>query len=177
MTFELARARAVLERGPSVVQALVAGLPEDWLEARPTPDDWNAHQVLCHLVYVEETDWLVRARMIMEVGTGEAFPPVEHGDQSGRYLGISTEALASRLAELRATNLAALDAMGLGPDDLERRGTHPTLGEVTMRQLLATWVVHDLNHVRQLQEALAAHYVDEVGPWRAMLGVLDRVVR
>lgn len=177
MTFELARARAVLERGPSVVQALVEGLPTEWLEARPTPDDWNAHQVVCHLVYVEETDWLVRARMIMEVGTAEAFPPVEHGDQSGRYPGISTEVLASRFAELRATNLAALDVMGLATDDLARRGTHPTLGEVTLRQLLATWVVHDHNHVRQLQEALASHYADEVGPWREMLGVLDRVAR
>jgi hypothetical protein len=177
MTFELARARAVLERGPSVVQSLVEGLPADWLEARPTPDDWNAHQVVCHMVYVEETDWLVRARMIMEVGAAEPFPPVEHGDQSGRYPGISTAGLASRFAEVRATNLAALDAMGLGADDLDRRGRHPSLGEVTLRQLLATWVVHDHNHIRQLQEALAAHYVDEVGPWRAMLGVLDRVVR
>jgi hypothetical protein len=176
MTFELARARAVLERGPSVVQALVDGLPADWLEARPTPDDWNAHQVVCHLVYVEETDWLVRARMIVEVGTAEAFPPVEHGDQSARYPDMSTGALAGRFAELRASNMAALDAMNLRADDLARRGTHPTLGEVTLRQLLATWVVHDHNHIRQLQEALASHYVDEVGPWRAMLGVLDRVI-
>ena len=177
MTFELAQARAVLERGPSVLQALLEGLPADWLEARPTPDDWNAHQVVCHLVYVEEVDWLVRARMIVEVGAAQPFPAVEHGDQSGRYPGIGTAQLASRFGELRASNLAALDAMDLGADDLERRGRHPSLGEATLRQLLATWVVHDHNHIRQLQEALASHYANEVGPWRPMLGVLDRVVR
>ena len=135
MTFDLAEARAALERGPSVLRHLVAGVPEGWLAARPTPEDWDAYAVVCHLVYVEESDWLVRARMIVEVGTGTPFPPAE----------------------------------------LDRTGMHPTLGEVTLRQLIATWVVHDHNHLRQLQEALAAHYVDEVGPWRASLGVLDRV--
>ena len=175
MTFDLAEARAVLERGPSVLRALTDGLPQSWLEARPTTDDWNAHQVVCHLIYVEEGDWLVRARMIMEVGTSQPFPPVEHGDQSGRYPGSSTASLVDRFSDARADNLAHLDALGIGPADLDRRGTHPTLGEVTLRQLLATWVVHDHNHLRQLQEALAAHYVAEVGPWRSLLGVLDRV--
>jgi hypothetical protein len=177
MSFELAQARAALERGPSVVRTLVADLPDDWLAARPTPDDWNAHQVVCHLLYTEEADWLVRARMIMEAGAAQPFPPVEHGDQSHRYPSLTTHQLVERFAGLRAANLADLDALGVGDADLGRRGLHPTLGEVTMRQLLATWVVHDHNHVRQLQEALAAHYVDEVGPWRSMLGVLDRVER
>lgn len=177
MSFELAQARAALERTPSVLGALVAGLPDAWLAARPTADDWNAHQVVCHLLYTEEADWLVRARMIMETGPGEPFPPVEHGDQSHRYPGRTTRELAELFADLRAANLAGLDALGVGEGELDRRGLHPTLGEVTMRQLLATWVVHDHNHVRQLQEALASHYVAEVGPWREMLGVLDRVDR
>lgn len=177
MSFELAEARAVLERGPSVVKALVQGLGDAWLTARPTAEDWDARGVLSHLVYVEESDWLVRARMIREQGPSTPFPPVEHGDQSGRYAGMTAAELVERFGVLRADNLAQLDAMGLGPEDLERRGLHPALGEVTMRQLLATWVVHDHNHVRQLQEALASHYADEVGPWRSLLGVLDRVTR
>jgi hypothetical protein len=177
MSFELAEARAVLERGPSTVRGLVDGLGEAWLAARPTADDWDARGVLSHLVYVEESDWLVRARMIMEQGPSAPFPPVEHGDQSGRYADLTPAELVERFATLRAANLAQLDAMGLGPGDLDRHGLHPVLGEVTMRQLLATWVVHDHNHVRQLQEALASHYVDEVGPWRSLLGVLDRVTR
>lgn len=175
MTFDLAEARAALERGPSVLRALLDGVPADWLAARPTPDDWDAHAVVCHIVYVEGADWLVRARMILEVGPGTPFPPVAHGDQTARYPGAATAELVERFAGLRGANLAALDAMRLGEEDLDRRGLHPSLGEVTMRQLLATWVVHDHNHIRQLQEALAAHYVDEVGPWRAFLGVLDRV--
>jgi hypothetical protein len=102
---------------------------------------------------------------------------VEHGDQSHRYPDQPARALVDRFAELRAANLAELDALGVDEAAMDRRGLHPTLGVVSMRQLLATWVVHDHNHVRQLQEALAAHYVDEVGPWRSMLGVLDRVER
>jgi len=175
MMFDLAEARAALERGPSALHALVDGVPPTWLASRPTPDDWDAHAVVSHLVYVEESDWLVRARMIMDVGPGTAFPPVQHGDQTARYPGVTTSALVERFATLRADNLAALDAMGIGDGELDRRGRHPTLGEVTLRQLLATWVVHDHNHIRQLQEALAARYVTEVGPWRAFLGVLDRV--
>jgi hypothetical protein len=177
MTFDLAEVRAALERGPRVLRELADGLPPDWLAARPTPEDWDGHAVVCHLVYVEETDWLVRARLIVEAGTATPFPPVEHGDQSARYPGVPTADLVDRFATLRADNLAQLDAMRLGEEDLDRRGLHPSLGEVTLRQLLATWVVHDHNHLRQLQEALAAHYADEVGPWRALLGVLDRVAR
>jgi hypothetical protein len=175
MTFDLAEARAALERGPAVLRDLVSGVAVEWLAARPTAEDWDAHAVICHLVHVEESDWLVRARMIVEVGPGTPFPPVEHGDQTARYPGVSASDLVDRFAALRAANLDGLDALGIGPDDLDRTGTHPTLGEVTLRQLLATWVVHDHNHLRQLEEALAAHYVDEVGPWRALLGVLDRV--
>jgi hypothetical protein len=173
--FELSEARAALERGPRVLRDLAEGLPAAWLTARPTPDDWDAHAVVCHLVYVEERDWLVRARMIVEDGTARPFPPVEHGDQTARYAGRSTDELIRRFAELRARNLAELDGLGLGEADLDRRGMHPALGEVTLRELLATWVVHDHNHLRQLQEALAAHYAGEVGPWRPLLGVLDRV--
>jgi hypothetical protein len=177
MSFDLAQARAVLGRAPSVLHGLVADLPGDWLAARPTSDDWDAHAVVCHLLYTEESDWLVRARMIMEEGPSTPFPPVEHGDQSHRYPGQTTRQLADRFAELRAANLVGLEALGVEDADLDRRGMHPGLGEVTLRQLLATWVVHDHNHIRQLQEALAAHYVAEVGPWREMLGVLDRVDR
>ena len=177
MSFDLAQARAVLERAPSVLLTLVADLPDDWLAARPTAEDWDAHAVVAHLVYTEEADWLVRARLIREAGPSVPFPPVAHGDQSHRYPGQTTRQLAERLARLRAANLADLETLGVDDADLDRRGLHPALGEVTMRQLLATWVVHDHNHIRQLHEALASHYVAEVGPWRAMLGVLDRVDR
>ena len=160
-----------------MLRGLVAGQPKAWLAATPAAGEWSAHQVVCHLAYVEETDWLVRARMIMTEGPARAFPTVDHGDQTDRYVGLETDAVAERFASLRATNLGALDALDLTDDDLEREGLHPTLGKVTMAQLLATWVVHDHNYVAQLQGALASHYVAEVGPWRSFLGILDRVER
>ncbi|HEX6140124.1 MAG TPA: DinB family protein [Candidatus Limnocylindria bacterium] len=175
MPFDLAQARAALERAPAVLDGLIAGLPDDWLAARTREGEWSAHQVVCHLAYVEETDWQVRARMIREVGEAEPFPPVDHGDQAARYAGFRTDGVARRFAAQRQANLAALDGLAIGDADLGLRGLHPSLGTVTMRQLLATWVVHDHNHLAQAHGALAAHYVDEVGPWRRLLGILDQV--
>lgn len=175
MTFQLDQARGALGRTPSVLRALTGGLPAEWLAAKPADGEWSAHQAACHLAYVEETDWMVRARMIREVGPSQSFPPVDHGDQTERYAGMGTDAVVERFGMLREHNLAALDAMNLGEPELTLEGLHPTLGPVTMRQLLATWVVHDHNHVAQLQGALSAHYAAEVGPWRSFLGILDRV--
>jgi hypothetical protein len=175
VTFDLGEARASLARTPAILAQLVESVPAVWLAARPAEAEWSAHQVTCHLAYVEETDWMGRARMIREVGATQPFPPVDHGDQTERYAGMSTNDVARRFGELRMANLAALDAMQLSDGDLELRGLHPSLGEVTMRNLLATWVVHDHNHVAQLQGALSAYYVDEVGPWRSFLGILDHV--
>jgi hypothetical protein len=177
LTFELAEARLALERTPSVLLGLVNGLPASWQAARPADSEWSAHQVTCHLAYVEETDWLVRARMIRDEGPIRPFPPVDHGDQTERYAGLDTDGVVGLFADLRAANLDELDTMRLGAGGLDGRGLHPSLGEVTMRQLLATWVVHDHNHVAQLHGALASHYVAEVGPWRSFLGILDRVER
>jgi len=175
VNFDFAQARASLERMPAVLAQLVDGVPAGWLAARPADGEWSAHQVTCHLAYVEETDWMGRARMIREVGPIRPFPPVDHGDQTERYAGQTTSQVARHFAELRSANLEALDAMQLSSTDFDLRGLHPTLGEVTMRQLVATWVIHDHNHVAQLQGALSAYYVADVGPWRSFLGILDQV--
>jgi hypothetical protein len=148
VTFQLEDTFALLERTPGALREQLVGLPVAWTESRPDPENWSAYQVVCHLAYIEENDWLVRARLILERGPTQAFPPVDHGDQSARSL---------------LTDAGVLD----------RRGLHPTLGEVTMRQLLATWVVHDLNHLRQAQEAMAVRYSADVGPWKANLGILS----
>jgi hypothetical protein len=112
--------------------------------------------------------------MISEVGPAEAFPPVDHGDQSARYAGQSLGQVLDGFTERRAANLDAVRPLLTDPAALDGRGLHPSLGEVTMRQLLSAWAVHDLNHLRQAQEAMAFRYVDEVGPWRVNLGVLNR---
>jgi hypothetical protein len=177
MTLEVGEARDALRRTPAVLRGLVECQPDAWLSARPAEGEWSAHQVVCHLAYVEETDWMVRVRMILEEGPGRAFPPVDHGDQTDRYAGLGTDAVAARFENLRMVNLNALDGLDLGESDLDREGLHPTLGRVTMAQLLATWVVHDHNHLAQLHGALSSHYAAEVGPWRSFLGILDRVDR
>ena len=173
MAFGLADTFGLLERTPGVLHSQLDGLPAAWTESRPDPDNWSAYQVVCHLVYIEENDWLVRARMIAEEGTARPFPPVDHGDQSARYAGQSLAQVLDQFTELRHRNLDAV--RGLLTDDavLDQRGTHPTLGEVTMRQLLAAWAVHDLNHLRQAQQAMAHRYASEVGPWIVNLGILN----
>lgn len=174
MAFALDDTLELLARTPGALREQLAGLSAAWSESRPDDENWNAYQVVCHLCYIEEHDWLVRARLITDVGTAEAFPPVDHGDASGRYAGQSLEEVLDRFTTLREQNLAAVRPLVTDAAVLDRRGLHPTLGEVTMRQLLATWAVHDLNHLRQAQEAMAFRYVDDVGPWRSNLGVLDR---
>jgi hypothetical protein len=166
----------LLARTPAALREQLAGIATAWTECRPDAENWSAYQVVCHLCYIEEHDWLVRARLISEIGPSEAFPPVDHGDQSARYAGQSLDQVLDRFAELRERNLAGIRPLLTDADALDRRGLHPTLGEVTMRQLLATWAVHDLNHLRQAQEAMAFRYAEDVGPWRANLGVLDRPI-
>jgi hypothetical protein len=166
----------LLARTPAALREQLAGIATAWTESRPDAENWSAYQVVCHLCYIEEHDWLVRARLISEIGPSEAFPPVDHGDQSARYAGHSLDQVLDRFAELRERNLAGIRPLLTDADALDRRGLHPTLGEVTMRQLLATWAVHDLNHLRQAQEAMAFRYAEDVGPWRANLGVLDRPI-
>jgi hypothetical protein len=174
VSFDLEDTLALLGRTPAALREQLAGLPTAWSESRPDAENWSAWQVVCHLCYIEEHDWLVRVRMISEVGTAEAFPPVDHGDQSALYSGQNLEQVLDRFTALREQNLAAVRPLLTDAAALDRRGLHPTLGEVTMRELLATWAVHDLNHLRQAQEAMAFRYVDEVGPWRVNLGVLNR---
>ena len=174
MTFQLPEALSALERTPVVVHRLVDGLPRGWLTTRPTPHDWNAHEVIGHLLYTEEWVWAKRAHLILQ-GQGRPFPMSVAGDPSARYPGVSTDDLVRRFGDQRSRSVEGLERLELTPVTLELEGLHPALGRVSLRQLLAAWVVHDHNHLRQLHEALAAHYVNEVGPWRRMLGVLDRV--
>ena len=173
MTFALEDTFDLLQRTPLAFRDQMGALAEEWTEARPDADNWSAYQVLCHMAYIEEHDWLVRARMIVDVGTTEAFPPVDHGDQSARYVGQSADEVLERFATLREHNLGAVRPLLTDASVLDRRGLHPSLGEVTMRELLSAWAVHDLNHLRQAQQAMANRYRDEVGPWKVNLGILD----
>jgi len=172
MDFDVESAREVLRRTPHALRAMLADLPEDWLQGREAPDAWSPYQVCGHLLHVEECDWIDRTRVILEHGTTTVFEPVDREAGFTRFAGWSIDDLLDRFATTREASLAEL-AQLVGQDDLVRRGVHPTFGEVTLAQLLATWTVHDLNHMNQIVKTMAKQYTGAVGPWREFLPVLD----
>jgi hypothetical protein len=164
---------ALLERTPGVLRALLGGLPSSWLDGRDTPDGWTPHDVVGHLISAELDDWIPRAELIVEHGTARPFDPFDRFAHIERDRDATLPELLDRFEALRAANLGRLREL-VGPGDLDRRGRHPALGEVTMGELLATWAVHDLDHVAQAYAALAATQDEAVGPWKAYLGILLR---
>ena len=171
--FDLEEAVAVLARTPATLDALLRGLPEGWIAAHEGGETWSPFDVIGHLIHGERTDWLPRAKIIREDGQARPFEKFDRFAQFALSQGRTLGSLLDEFAELRKENLRELQAMGLTDADLERRGQHPELGIVTMRQLLATWMAHDLDHVVQVSRVLARQYSDEVGPWRAYLRIIS----
>lgn len=169
--FKLEDALAVLERTPESLRALLSGLSETWVSATEGEGTWSPYDVMGHLIHAEHTDWITRARHIL-AGESRPFEKFDRTAQFTESRGKSLGELLATFAELRRENVAALAGMKLTEDDLDRRGMHPELGEVTLAQLLATWVVHDLDHVAQVARVMAKTYADAVGPWQAYLSIL-----
>jgi hypothetical protein len=170
--FHLEQARTILERTPHTLQALLGGLPESWTRSNEGPNTWSPHEVIAHLINGERTDWIPRATLIMAGDPTATFVPFQ---REGFFAEARTRPLTELLAlfaTLRESSLRTLDGWRLGSRELALGAQHPELGEVTMRQLLATWVVHDLGHVVQVSRTMARQYRTEVGPWTAYLGVL-----
>ena len=170
--FNLEDVVAVLSRTPAMLDALLRGLPDVWARRDEGKDTWSAFDIVGHLIFGEKTDWMPRARIILEHGEGRAFDRFDRFAQFKESQGKSLEQLLDEFARLRKENLAALEKLNLRPEHLTKRGKHPELGAVTLSQLLATWAVHDLTHVHQLSRVMAHQYRDAVGPWSAYLGVL-----
>jgi hypothetical protein len=171
--FSLEEAIPILERTPRTLDAMLRGLPTAWLECNEGGDTFSPYDVVGHLIHGEKTDWMPRARMILETGDARPFEPFDRFAQNEASRGKRLDELLDEFARLRAGNIAALKALKLAPSDLDRRGKHPTLGSVTMRQLLATWVAHDLDHMVQVARVIARQYTDEVGPWTAHLRIIS----
>jgi hypothetical protein len=174
VTFSLAHTLQVLERTPSVLDALLRGLDPAWHRADEGPETWSPFDVVGHLLHGEETDWIPRARIILEHGEEMTFEPFDRFAQLTRFAGRSLEGLLDRFHEARRESLATLRGWDLAPEQLALLGRHPELGTVTLGELLATWTVHDLGHVAQITRVMSKRYADEVGPWRAYLPVLER---
>lgn len=172
--FDLAEAEAVLERTPGAVRALLSGLPEPWIVANEGPQTFTAFDNVGHLIHGERADWIARAQIILAQRENRRFEPYDRFAQDRESAGKSLAQLLDEFTELRAANLATLRGWKLEPRHFALEGEHPAFGRVTLAQLLATWVVHDLGHIAQISRVMAKRYRDDVGPWREYLPILDR---
>jgi len=163
---------ALLARTPAALDALLRDLPEAWTLRNEGEGTWSAFDVVGHLKHGERTDWMPRARMILQFGETRPFEPFDRWGQERESARKSLGQSLDEFARLRAEGLLELRAMNLQPQDLKRCGRHPALGLVTLAQLLATWAVHDLTHLHQISRVMAHQYDAAVGPWHAYLGVL-----
>ena len=169
--FDLAEARQVLERTPRALTSWLSGLSDTWLDTREAEGAWTPRQIVEHLVDGEHDDWIPRARHLLEHGESVAWTPFDrfaHLRRAARPIDAALDALATA----RAASLAALDTLVPDPAALERTGRHPEFGRVILREHLATWAAHDLAHLAQIARVLARRYEQDVGPWRAYLGVM-----
>lgn len=174
MHFRLADALEILERTPQTFRALLGGLSESWTSPNEGPGTFSAFDNLGHLVHGEKTDWIPRARLILDQGVNRRFEPFDRFAMLRENQGRSVAELLDEFTRLRADNLGTLRGWSISENDLALEGEHPELGRVTLRQLLATWVVHDLGHVAQTTRVLAKQYREEVGPWSRYLPVVTR---
>lgn len=172
--FDLSRGVAVLARTPGTLRALLDGLPPEWTEATEGPDTWSPYTVVGHLIHGERTDWIPRAQIILAQGPDRRFTPYDRFAQFRESQGKSLAQLLDELEQLRAENLRTLAGWNLTDVELALIGEHPAFGPVTLRQLLATWVAHDLGHIAQVTRVMARQYREAIGPWRAYLSIMDR---
>jgi hypothetical protein len=173
MSFSLADAVPLLARTPAVLNAWLRDLPEGWQTANEGGETWSPYDVLGHLIHGEKTDWVPRARLILDHADDVPFERFDRFAQFRESAGKTLPQLLDTFASLRQANLQTLQGLAIGASQLDRPGRHPELGGVTLRQLLATWVAHDLDHVVQVARVMASQYADEVGPWRAYLRVVS----
>jgi hypothetical protein len=163
---------SLLTRTPATLDALLRDLPDAWIAATEGPGTWSPYAVLGHLIHAETADWMPRVQIILAHGVSRPFDAFDREAQFRQTEAKPLEDLLDEFGALRRNSLVQLEALHLTPADLERQGTHPALGKVTMRQLLATWTAHDLAHILQISRVMAKRYRDEVGPWAEYLSVM-----
>lgn len=172
-TFKLEEAISILEATPAALHSLLAGLPDAWLHFKEEPQAWNSRTILVHYIHNELTNWMPRVRVTLLAAEERTFPPFQQLPELSDYEAFDLPQLFTRFADLRQQNLSELRNFEIKPADFSKQAEHPVLGTVNLRQLLASWVVHDLNHLHQIAKTLAKRYREEVGPWRPNLPILD----
>ena len=173
MEHNLQHTISLLARTPATLNALLRDLPDAWTLCKEGENTWSAFDIVGHLIHGERTDWMPRARMILQHGETQTFVPFDRWAQVRESQGKSLAQLLDEFARLRSENLDRLRALNIQPEDLQRRGQHPALGTVTLSQLLATWAAHDLTHLHQISRVMAHQYREAVGPWSKYLGVMQ----
>lgn len=173
MKFDLLKSISVLERTPKTLQTLLEGQHQDWTHQNEGGDSWSPYDVIGHLVHGEKTDWLPRIMIILNESDQKTFSPYDRFAQFKMNQGKSLNDLLLEFQELRASNIRRLQDLGLTDFDLEKEGIHPELGPVTMKNLIAAWVVHDMGHIAQVSRVMAKQYKNEVGPWPKYLTILN----
>jgi len=173
MKFELETATQILRQTPDTLTQMLSGLSTEWTVTKDDKSDWSPYDVVGHLIHCEETDWIPRAEILLAQGADRTFPPFDRFAQFEKYRVQSLAGLLAEFKQARIKGLETLAAWNLTPEKLALRGVHPDLGEVTLDQLLSTWVVHDLGHIRQIVAYMAKKYSDTVGPWKQYLSILN----
>src|SRR5262249_46092102 len=171
MEFDLEEAMAALTRTPAALKAMLSCLPRNWTENNEGPETWSPYDVIGHLIHGERVDWISRAKIILEHGAARPFDPFDRFAQFAHSKRKTREDVLDEFAALRERNLATLREMKIGAGDFEKTGKHPALGRVTLKELLATWVAHDLDHIAQVARTMAKQYASEVGPWQAYISI------
>lgn len=173
LLFDVAKSVEILQQTPYTLTRMLEGLSSDWTKSTGDRENWSPYDVIGHLIHGEETDWIPRAEIMLAQGENRIFTPYDRVAQFERSRSTSLDDLLTEFAYARNINIEKLVRWQLTPDQLALKGIHPELGEVTLEQLLATWVVHDLNHIQQITKYLAAKYTENVGPWKEYLSVLN----
>jgi DinB superfamily len=174
MNFSIEKSLEILERTPKVLDMLLQGISDDWTTNNEGPETWSAYDVVGHLIHGEITDWIPRADIILSHNPDKKFTPFNRFAQFQESEGKSLQQLLEKFKTLRKKNLEHLSSKKITATDLEKKGIHPAFGEVTLAQLLSTWVVHDLNHLAQVSRVMAKYYLKDVGPWTAYLKILQQ---
>ena len=172
MKFDLYLSIAILERTPRILESWLEGLPDDWVLSNEGEDSWSAYDILGHFIHGEHADWIPRARIILSDQEDKTFESFDRFAQFEESRGESVDELLDTFKKLRDENLSALKGFMLTAEDFQKPGVHPELGAVNLSQLLATWVVHDMDHLAQIAQVIARQYKGSVGPWKEYLGIL-----
>ncbi len=173
MNFNLDKSIELLERTPNIFKALFYGLSHDWATINEGKNTWSGYTIIGHLIHGEKTDWMPRAKIILGENQDKHFEPYDRFAQDKLYANQTIEELLNEFEELRKKNLTELRSWSLTTDDLNKKGIHPELGIVTLRELISTWTIHDMAHLNQVSRVLVKHYSKDVGPWTNYIKILQ----